>query len=717
MMAGLDELRLTFFQECEDLLDRLGDGLRQLSGAGNSDEIETVHAVFRAVHSIKGGAAAFGLEALVDFAHRFETVLDGLRSDRLTVSSVLIDTLLRAGDVLADLVMAARDGGEHPRERAEKVTLELDALVEDSGGDASAEDFDFQPLGLSFEPVIIDENQKEPFERMPDDVHKIEFIPGENFYGRGHDPQGLIKALSKLWTTRVEADLSDICPLATFDAQKPRMRWILTVVGDCDPDEISAIFEFVDDCADIRISQAHRISNFEEQLVEAGPNLNLTFEKIDQTVQQAISSNHINTQFQAAENQSSFRSSPENIHPLSTPPTIRVNLDRVDRLINLIGELVIMEAMLSQVISTAGLQANTEAASGLDRIRQLAGEIQESVMAIRAQPLRPVFQRMERIIRDVTEATGKKARLITQGETTEVDKTVIERLVDPLTHMIRNSVDHGLEDEAVRKASGKPALGTITLSAAHRSGRVIIEVSDDGGGINRPRVRDIAEQKGLIPAGAMLSPAEIDNLLFLPGFSSKTEVSSISGRGVGLDVVRREIQALGGRVSIASVDGAGTTFSIALPLTLAVLEGMILEFGGETMVLPLSSIVETLSPSSATMHTLGSTGKVIANRGELIPVINLAEVFNLPVQVQDGQDGVLIVVEVETGSRAALLVDLIRDQRQVVIKSIEDNYGAVSGISAATILGDGRVALILDPEEVVRFTRSEPQTVLLQRKG
>jgi two-component system chemotaxis sensor kinase CheA len=378
-----------------------------------------------------------------------------------------------------------------------------------------------------------------------------------------------------------------------------------------------------------------------------------------------------------------------------------VNLDRVDRLINLIGELVIMEAMLSQAVESAGIASDSDVSNGLDGIKQLASGIQESVMAIRAQPLKPVFQRMHRIIREAADATGKQVRLVTIGEATEVDKTVIERLVDPLTHMIRNSVDHGLEDTAGRASGGKPDTGTITLSAAHRSGRVIIEVSDDGAGINRDKVRRLAEEKGLVAPGATLSPAEIDNLLFTPGFSSKDEVSALSGRGVGLDVVRREIQALGGRVTIQSAAGEGTTFTIALPLTLAVLEGMLVEFGGEMMVLPLSTILETLRPSSATIHAIGRTGRVVANRGELIPIIDLAEAFGVAEPGRVGDRDVLLLVECEAGRRAALAVDVIHDQRQVVIKSLEENYGVVPGISAATILGDGRIALIVDPEEII----------------
>ena len=372
--------------------------------------------------------------------------------------------------------------------------------------------------------------------------------------------------------------------------------------------------------------------------------------------------------------------------------------------------------MLSQAISIAGLSKDGDVSSSLEGIKQLAARIQESVMSIRAQPLKSVFQRLDRITREAADATQKQVRLETFGEATEVDKTVIERLVDPLTHMIRNAVDHGIEPADRRLAAGKPAEGVITLSAAHRSGRVIIELADDGAGINRTRVREIAEARGLVPAGAQLSPSEIDNLLFLPGFSSKEEVSALSGRGVGLDVVRREIQSLGGRVSIQSTPGQGSLFTIALPLTLAVLEGMLIGVGGETMILPISSIIETLRPDESEIHSLGRNGRLIAKRGEMIPIIDLAQSLGFA-SSQDDQRQVLILVECDSGGRAALAADQIFDQRQVVIKSLEDNYGTVRGISAATILGDGRIALIVDPEEIVARAVAETKPMPLAANG
>jgi two-component system chemotaxis sensor kinase CheA len=378
-------------------------------------------------------------------------------------------------------------------------------------------------------------------------------------------------------------------------------------------------------------------------------------------------------------------------------PTIRVDLDRVDRLINMVGELVINQAMLAQAIESCGLGGvGSDVGMGLDDLKQLSREIQEGVMAIRAQPVKPLFDRMHRIIRETAEASGKAARLVTEGEATEVDKTVVEKLADPLTHMIRNAVDHGLESAADRRAAGKPAEGTIRLGAQHRSGRVIISLSDDGAGIDRARVRQIAVDKGLIAEDQDLTPAEIDNLLFLPGFSTAKELSRLSGRGVGLDVVKSAISDLGGRVSIQSVPGQGATFSISLPLTLAVLDGMIVRVAGQQLVVPITAIIETLRPDQTTMQSIGPTDRVIAVRGAYVPVVDIGARLGFRPPLAQFDDAVIVLVEADHDVRVALAVDAIQDQRQVVIKSLQGNYGPVPGIAAATVLGDGRIALILD---------------------
>jgi two-component system chemotaxis sensor kinase CheA len=381
--------------------------------------------------------------------------------------------------------------------------------------------------------------------------------------------------------------------------------------------------------------------------------------------------------------------------------TVRVDLDRIDRLVNLVGELVINQAMLSQSVLQAGLPKNTGISTGLDEFMQLTRDIQESVMMIRAQPVKSLFQRISRIVREASAAVDKKVRLITDGENTEIDKTVIERLADPLTHMIRNAVDHGLETPEKRIASGKSPEGTVRLTAAHRSGRVIIEISDDGAGINRPKVREIAVSKGLIPDDAKLSDSEIENLLFMPGFSTATEISNLSGRGVGMDVVKSAIIALGGRISISSTEGKGTVFSISLPLTLAVLDGMVISVANETLVVPLSAIAETLTLQPDIIERLGPQTTVISVRDEFVPLFDLGVELGYRDPKPSYEGAIALLVMQEDGSRSALVVDEIEDQRQVVIKGLQDSYGSVPGVAAATILGDGQIALILDAADLL----------------
>jgi two-component system chemotaxis sensor kinase CheA len=683
-MTSIDALRPAFFEECEDLLLRMGEGLGRIPDAVQRNELETIHDVFRAVHSIKGGAGAFGLTSLVNFAHAFETVLDLMRSGALHPDAAVMHVLLRASDVLGDLVAAARDGAAEP-EQMGQLLVELDVLAEGSPVQEDEEAaFAFVPMRIDILPA--DEVGANAALGPHRGGFAITFEPSAALYAAGHEPLALLRALAELGDVKMVADTANVAPLTRLDLTDPQLRWHLDLETTEPEDEVMAVFCFVGDSAHITIHpRLAAAAQAEPEMHAKGP----------------PPSRPPPAPLPTTSGTERLRAVAKAPTALPVMTTIRVNLDRVDRLINQIGELVIMEAMLSQAISTTGLRDDGDISGSLEGIKQLAAKIQESVMAIRAQPLKSVFQRLERITREAADATRKQVRLETLGEATEVDKTVIERLVDPLTHMIRNSVDHGIESTELRLAAGKPAEGTITLSAAHRSGRVIIEVVDDGAGINRSKVRDVAEERGLIPVGAQLSPADIDNLLFLPGFSSKDEVSALSGRGVGLDVVRREIQSLGGRVSIQSNPGQGTSFTIALPLTLAVLEGMLIGVGGETMILPISSIIETLRPNESEIHRLGRTGRLIAKRGEMIPIIDLADSFGLA-PGQDDQRRVLILVECDSGRRAALAADRIFDQRQVVIKSLEDNYGTVPGISAATILGDGRIALIVDPEEIVQ---------------
>jgi len=361
--------------------------------------------------------------------------------------------------------------------------------------------------------------------------------------------------------------------------------------------------------------------------------------------------------------------------------------------------------MLAQRVIESGLARSSGISVGLEDLELLTREIQDSVMAIRAQPVKSVFQRMPRLVREVGEMTGKRVRLVTAGEDTEVDKTVVERLAEPITHMLRNAIDHGLESPDERVAAGKPAEGTVRLAALHRSGRIVIEIGDDGKGINRDRVKGIAISRGLIAEDAVLTDEEIDNLIFLPGFSTAETITDVSGRGVGMDVVKRSIQALGGRISISSVPGKGSTFTLSLPLTLAVLDGMVVTAAEQTLVAPLTAIVESLTPRAEDIHYVGGHDPVIRFREQFVPLIDVALGMGFRDAPAAAEGGVAVIIETEAGARAALLFDAIQGQRQVVIKSLETNYQQVEGVAAATILGDGRVALILDVDAIVASWR------------
>jgi two-component system chemotaxis sensor kinase CheA len=541
----------------------------------------------------------------------------------------------------------------------------------------------------------------------------VKFKPRADLYAKANEAALLLRELSRLGRATVELDAHDVPPIHEIEPEAAYLSWTVTLEGDADEAAIREVFEFVDGDCELSIEPIG-----EDPPADADAALDvaalLAKIKAEPTPDDA-SDPEPESQADAPLPPSLARgpAAPEAPATAAAPrktetgATIRVDLERVDRLIDLVGELVINQAVLAQRVMEAGLARASAVAMGLDELEQLTREIQDSVMAIRAQPVKSVFQRMPRLVREVAAMTGKPVRLVTDGEATEVDKTVIERLADPLTHMIRNAIDHGLESPEKRAAAGKPAEGVVRLTAAHRSGRIVIEVSDDGGGIDRERVKGIAVERGLIAADAQLSDEEIDNLIFMPGFSTASEVSDISGRGVGMDVVRRSIQALGGRITIASRPGLGSTFTMSLPLTLAVLDGMVVSVQNQTLVAPITAIVETLQPKAADVHSLGGHSRVISIRGGFVPLIDVGMALGYRHEPLPATQGVALLIEGEGGARAALLVDAIQGQRQVVIKSLEANYRQVPGVAAATILGDGRVALILDIDTIVAVSRGE----------
>ena len=699
-MASINAIRDSFFEECEELLEALAEGLALM--AEGEHDAETVNAVFRAVHSVKGGAGAFALDALVAFAHRFETVLDGLRSDRIALTPEVMHTLLRSADHLADQVEAARDGSEVDPEATEGFLSNLDALL---GGPPVADPVADADPCFGFSALPLDFGLDLPMDDLPQDApagsgYLIRFRPFPALFANGHDPALILAALTDLGQMEVTLDCSALPAWETFDPADSYLSWTIRLTSSEPETVLHEVFEFVEGLCELEITPVGAAPE-EPVPAEMAPQICPPPCPVEEPAGEvaAIPAPRPKREAKPADDDSGEGRGPK--------PTLRVDLERVDRLINAVGELIINQAMIEQSISVLSLPADAEVTAHVEDYRLLARDIQEAVMAIRAQPVKPLFQRMSRILREAADATGKQARLVTVGEATEVDKTVIERLADPLTHMIRNAVDHGLESPDRRAAAGKEAEGTIRLQAAHRSGAVIITLRDDGAGLDRARILAKAVGKGLVPAEAELTDAEIDNLLFLPGFSTAEKVSNLSGRGVGLDVVKNAVTALGGRVSIASTPGEGTEFTISLPLTLAVMDGMVISVAGQTMVVPINSVIETIRPGPADLHLLGTGESLLAIRGRFIPMVDVATSLGFP-ERDASQPPLLLLVETDNQSQCALVVDAVHDQRQVVIKGLESNYGAIPGISAATVLGDGQIALILDADALTSNRNAAP---------
>lgn len=723
-MDSLAAIRETFFQECDEQLAELLTGLALLEEG--SAEAETVNAMFRAVHSIKGGAGAFALSQLVRFAHGFETTLDLLRSGAISADRDMLKQMLRAADLLADLVKAAREG----------VTVDeasIDAGLASLSGAQASKPEEAAPVAAEpepevelpeslaafagFAPVPIAFDDLDLAAPAPTRRH-ILFRPLPDLYAKGSETGRLLRELAKLGTIEISCDTSQTPLLDALKPDESHLVWRIALDTVESVESIREIFDFVTDDCELSITDSpSQVADKADAPAmppiapEAAP------VAAAQTPEPRVQDKPAKPK--ASSNRPVEADSGTTLNagaPAAATPTIRVDLHRVDRLINLVGELVINQSMLSQSVLKAGISRASEIETGLSSLEQLTRELQGAVMAARAQPVRLLFQRMTRIVREAGDATGKNVRLRTEGDSTEVDRTVIEGLADPLTHILRNAVDHGVETPEARRAAGKAEQGEVRLTAVHRSGRIVIEVADDGRGIDRQRVRSIAVSKGLISADAELSDSEIDALLFLPGFSTAAEVSSLSGRGVGMDVVKRSVQALGGRISIVSHPGRGTTIALSLPLTLAVLDGIVINVAQERLVVPLTAIVETRRPKPGDVRGLGPEGLVLADRGGFTPLIDIGRELGLRAAPVDPHSAIVLLVESESGARAALVADGIIDQRQVVIKSLEANYRRVPGVAAATILGEGRVALILDVEALVNAGAgaADASPVLLQ---
>ena len=662
----LSEFYPIFFEEAGENLERME---QQLLGIDiESADDETLNSIFRCAHSVKGGAATFGFADVAELTHQMETLLDKLRRHELAPTTSMVDALLQASDALRAQLVRHQNGGTDTPVDTSAVLSRISALLE---GDAPAAVRPAAPVATPAPvapagPLRTLELIVGPFD-TPDQADTLAALLGETadlgtveILARGGPADGMRHF--KVVTRRDDDELLD---LLSFHVAREQVRLLPFDAAEGAPAAAAA---------------------------PAAPNAGYGF-------------------FDGAPGvPGTGPTAPKAGSPkaAATPPpaettTLRVSVEKVDQLINLVGELVITQAMLAQNSVQIDPALQQQLAAGLADLERNTRNLQESVMSIRMIPMSVVFNRFPRMLRDLAAKLGKKVDFVTQGEATELDKGLVEKITDPLTHLVRNSCDHGIEPPAERLAKGKRETGTITLAASHQGGSIVIEVRDDGKGLSRDKLLQKARERG-IDAPDSMADADVWQLIFAPGFSTAEVVTDVSGRGVGMDVVKKNIVALGGSVEIESAEGYGMTVKVRLPLTLAIMDSMSVGVGGECYILPLSSVVESFQLAEDGLRSIGNSGRLVQVRDEYLPVIDLERVFDVPRQGDAPAGSIMVIVEAD-GARVALLVDELLGQQQVVVKNLEANYRRVDHISGATIMGDGRVALIIDVGSLVRRAR------------
>ena len=698
LSAGIDlsQFYQVFFEEAGENLDNMEQLLLNLNIEAADDE--ELNAIFRCAHSIKGGAATFGFSDVAELTHQMETLLDKLRRHELAPNSAMVDVLLQSGDALRAQLGRHQGSGADPVDTS-ALLVSIRAFVE--GGEPPAV---AAPAPAAAAPA--------PVAAAPAAAPAAAGKPGARLLelqvGPLSDPSqadNLVELFKEI------TDLGTIEPLDAGQAADGMRRFkVLTSSSD---NELLDLFTF-------------HVAREQVKLLPLGPGYGFhdgapgAPEPTPPDPGYGFFDNAPGVPAATTTTPAAGADTPKAVVPAAKPAvgkpaeprspaggldqtTLRVSVEKVDQLINLVGELVITQAMLAQNSANLDPALHQQLASGLADLERNTRDLQESVMSIRMIPMSVVFNRFPRMLRDLASKLGKKVELVTQGEATELDKGLVEKITDPLTHLVRNSCDHGIESPADRLAKGKPEHGTITLVASHQGGSIVIEVRDDGRGLNREKLLKKAREKG-IDAPDSLSDAEVWGLIFAPGFSTAEQVTDVSGRGVGMDVVKKNITALGGTVEIDSAEGYGMKVSVRLPLTLAIMDGMSVGVGEEVYILPLASVVESFQVQADTIKTVGGSGRVVEVRDEFMPVVELEQVFNVPRFDFEHVSSIMVVVEAE-GGRVALLVDELLGQQQVVVKNLEANYKKVPDVSGATIMGDGRVALILDIGSLVRRSR------------
>jgi two-component system, chemotaxis family, sensor kinase CheA len=682
MSLDLTQFHDAFFEESFEALDVMEAALLKLDVAAPDPEI--IHTIFRVAHSIKGGSATFGFTDIASFTHSLETLLDELRARRLSVSVTISDLLLKSIDVIREMLRGIQSKQPVDGHRITDLQFELELAIAQKNGSA--------PRGRE-DTATARETQPARWE--------IDFRPYAQFFARGNDPLRMLRELAGFGRLEVRTDLARLPPFAELDPQACHLAFAIELTGEATEEAIREVFDWALGECDLDIRR--RGAPADPPDAQHGAPQGRSAVHAAPTPDGATIGP--GTRVAASDKVEAVRSeAPTNLGGIGDSGSIRVSVEKIDELMNTVGELVITQAMLSQLGRTVDGPAADPFRSGLAQLERNMRELQESVMRVRMLPISFVFSRFPRMVRDLAQRLEKQIELKVTGEHTELDKTVLEKIGDPLVHLVRNSIDHGIERPDARRAAGKPPVGVIHLDACHRGGNIAVEVSDDGGGLDRDRIVAKARERGLIATSDAPSDEQINDLIFLPGFSTAEQTTDLSGRGVGMDVVRRNIQELGGKIEVVSERGRGSRFVITLPLTLAIVDGQSVAVGSETYIVPLTSIIESLQLTPSAVNRLGGRGEVFAFRGEYLPVIRLHELFGIQSRAHELHEGLVVVVEGE-GRRAGLFVDDLLGQQQVVIKSLDANYGHVDGVSGATILGDGSVALILDLPGLIRITR------------
>ncbi|MBU9629949.1 chemotaxis protein CheA [Burkholderia multivorans] len=747
MTLDITQFYQTFFDEADELLAQMEQLLLNLDvGAPDAEDLA---AIFRAAHSIKGGAATFGFSALTDTTHILESLLDRARNHELTLTKEMVDAFLETKDVLSDQLADYRASAEPDAAAAAAICAKLERLQADSGGAAASAAAPAAvavaaPAPAPATPAVAPaaDGQRAPdhvVEQAVAAAHPSAAAPQADAADEG-DSNGDGPHL-KITLTGVDAkdqallveELGNLGRIVGRTEVGDALT--LWLESDVPSDDIVAVCCFVIDESQIRIARGAAPAATQPaaaaQVVAEPPHGEVAPQPAAPAAAPAATAAapaatpaastasaapaaapaaHAESPAPSAAAQPAAHHDDKRARPAAAAAagaegsSIRVGVEKVDQLINLVGELVITQAMLAETASAFDPALHDRLFNGMAQLERNARDLQEAVMSIRMMPMDYVFSRFPRLVRDLAGKLGKQVELVTFGQATELDKSLIERIIDPLTHLVRNSLDHGIETVDKRIAAGKDAVGQLVLSAAHHGGNIVIEVSDDGAGLNRERILAKAAKQGMqIPEN--ISDDEVWQLIFAPGFSTAETVTDVSGRGVGMDVVKRNIQSMGGHVEISSQAGRGTTTRIVLPLTLAILDGMSVKVGSEIFILPLNFVMESLQPSNDDIYTVGNGERVVRVRGEYLPLVALHEVFSVEGARTDPTQGIVTIMETE-GRRFAMLIDELVGQQQVVVKNLETNYRKVHGISAATILGDGSVALIVDVAALNRETRA-----------